>query len=396
MLKGVSRMDEKREMQNRLNQSLSGLKEDPFLAQRVIAQGKGEPEMKKKISFAFVLAMVLLLLLAVAAVAEVLGVNVFELFGKTDTRYAELAPYTTLESTPEVSVNSEELGQTDAAINSAYYDGTSLIVGYTIRNSSRMEEYLPDETLAAAMTQMDNNLVWAADNDEEGELITAWVQAREEGRKAGLVQYHVWPSDHTETDDGIDISPRTEETRTGEDGLEYTMREYNTPLTEELRNLDQLTVNIRLYRTEEYLYFDGEKTWTLQKTEPAGVMRAVVQKTGAEAPVFSGTGTYKGTDFSASVTASASSAALDIHFSELLPQLPEDHWYAFYLTDETGTVLFQNEGWDDEKKEGTITFEGTGKVPQELSLRIIEEQEGEIDVDAEMKEAEEIKLSVKK
>ena len=241
MLKGVSRMDEKREMQNRLNQSLSGLKEDPFLAQRVIAQGKGEPEMKKKISFAFVLAMVLLLLLAVAAVAEVLGVNVFELFGKTDTRYAELAPYTTLESTPEVSVNSEELGQTDAAINSAYYDGTSLIVGYAIRNGSHMEEYLPDETLAAEMMQMDNNLVWAADNDEEGKLITAWVQARDEGRKAGLVQYHVWPSDHTETDDGIDISPRTEETRTGEDGLEYTMREYNTPLTEELRNLDQLT-----------------------------------------------------------------------------------------------------------------------------------------------------------
>jgi len=42
------------------------------------------------------------------------------------------------------------------------------------------------------------------------------------------------------------------------------MREYNSPLTEELRNLDQLTVNIRLYRSEEYLYFDGEKTWTLQ------------------------------------------------------------------------------------------------------------------------------------
>jgi hypothetical protein len=76
-------MGEKREMQNRLNQSLSGLKEDPFLAQRVIAQGKGEPEMKKKISFAFVLAMVLLLLLTVVAVAEVLGVNVFEVFGKT-------------------------------------------------------------------------------------------------------------------------------------------------------------------------------------------------------------------------------------------------------------------------------------------------------------------------
>ena len=158
-------MDEKRKMQSTLNHSLSGLKENPFLAQRVIEQAKGEPVMKKKISFAFILAMILLFLLAAAAIAEVLGINVFEVFGKTNVRYAELAPYTTVENTPEVSMNSVELGQTSAAINSAYYDGTSLIVGYAIRNGSYMEECIPDETLAAEMTQMDNNLVWEADND---------------------------------------------------------------------------------------------------------------------------------------------------------------------------------------------------------------------------------------
>ena len=38
-------MDEKRRMQAVLNHSLSGLKENPFLAQRVIAQGKGEKPM---------------------------------------------------------------------------------------------------------------------------------------------------------------------------------------------------------------------------------------------------------------------------------------------------------------------------------------------------------------
>ena len=123
-------MDEKRKMQSTLNHS------------------KGEPVMKKKISFAFILAMILLFLLAAAAIAEVLGINVFEVFGKTNARYAELAPYTTVENTPEVSVNSVELGQTSAAINSAYYDGTSLIVGYAIRNGSYMEECIPDETLA--------------------------------------------------------------------------------------------------------------------------------------------------------------------------------------------------------------------------------------------------------
>ena len=176
-------MNNKRQMQQKLNHSLSGLKENPFLAQCVIAQAKGEPEMKKKISFALILAMILLILLAVAAVAEVLGINVFELFGKTNNRYAELAPYTTLDNMPEVSVTSVELGKTTAGINSAYYDGMSLIVGYAIQNGSCMEEFIPDDSMIAEMTRLDDNLVWAASNDEEGRLITEWIQARDEGKK---------------------------------------------------------------------------------------------------------------------------------------------------------------------------------------------------------------------
>ena len=43
-------MDEKRKMQEILNHSLSGLKENPFLSQRVIAQAKGEEPVKKKLS----------------------------------------------------------------------------------------------------------------------------------------------------------------------------------------------------------------------------------------------------------------------------------------------------------------------------------------------------------
>ena len=52
-------MDDKRKMQSILNHSLSGLKENPFLAQRVIAQAKGEKPVKRKISIALVLCIVL-------------------------------------------------------------------------------------------------------------------------------------------------------------------------------------------------------------------------------------------------------------------------------------------------------------------------------------------------
>ena len=52
-------MDDKRKMQNILNHSLSGLQENPFLAQRVIAQAKGEKPVKRKLSLALVLCIVL-------------------------------------------------------------------------------------------------------------------------------------------------------------------------------------------------------------------------------------------------------------------------------------------------------------------------------------------------
>ena len=51
-------MDDKRNMQDILNHSLAGLQEDPFLAQRVIAQAKGEKPVKRKISLALVLCIV--------------------------------------------------------------------------------------------------------------------------------------------------------------------------------------------------------------------------------------------------------------------------------------------------------------------------------------------------
>ena len=51
-------MDDKRKIQNILNHSLSGLQENPFLAQRVIAQAKGEKPVKRKISLALVLCII--------------------------------------------------------------------------------------------------------------------------------------------------------------------------------------------------------------------------------------------------------------------------------------------------------------------------------------------------
>lgn len=61
--------DEQKKVQNAMNHTLSGLQEDPWLAQRVLANAKGEEPMGKKVSGAFVAVCILLILTMATAVA---------------------------------------------------------------------------------------------------------------------------------------------------------------------------------------------------------------------------------------------------------------------------------------------------------------------------------------
>ncbi len=66
--------DEQQKVQNAINHSLSGLQEDPWLAQRVLARAKGEEPMAKKVSGFFVIVCILLsMATAVAAGVLYLG-----------------------------------------------------------------------------------------------------------------------------------------------------------------------------------------------------------------------------------------------------------------------------------------------------------------------------------
>ena len=62
-------MDDKKKMQDVLNHSLSGLQENPFLSQRVIAQAKGEEPVKKRISIGVIIIAAVLLIGTMTALA---------------------------------------------------------------------------------------------------------------------------------------------------------------------------------------------------------------------------------------------------------------------------------------------------------------------------------------
>ena len=69
--------EEQKKVQNAMNHTLSGLQEDPWLTQRVLANAKGEEPMVKKVSGAFVVLCVLLVLSMATAVAAGVFIALF-------------------------------------------------------------------------------------------------------------------------------------------------------------------------------------------------------------------------------------------------------------------------------------------------------------------------------
>lgn len=393
-------MKMKNDIRSQVNADLSKVTwtaHDQYAVLNRVREGGVEP-VKKKLSFTAALAIVVLAIGATVAFAEMLGLNVFEFFGDTDDRYKEIAQYTILEKTSEVSVTSVELGTTVAAINSAYYDGQSLMVGYSIQNGSRIEQFAPDDNLIAKMTKVDAPAFGEISTDEEWTLVSQWSQSITDGVPMGIITYSVYPSDHTTTDDGVDIPPYGEESRKGEDGIEYTIREFDAPLPEELQNLDQLTLNIRLYQGVNYFYFDGTDIYTYYEQQVLEPMKATVWKTDAEFNTFTGNGQYNGVSYEITAHASAVNAQLEMTFEgETLPQLPDpDHWYEFQLTNESGKELQIDEYDDSEPGKVRLVYEGTGKAPSELTLRIYVCHEGDFDKEAAIREAQPVVLTLQK
>lgn len=345
-------------------------------AQRLV----GETQvMKKKISVLAIVVAVLLSLALFGAVAELLGLNLFELFGKHDQRLAELAPKAILKEVSPITIESPELGTTTAGINSAYYDGQSLVVAYAIKNGRYMEEFTPDKEQLAGMEKDNNPLMMAVSDPENEGLLLKWNEAAAAGKPFGYMQVSITPSDHTRTRDGTDLPPDSSAHQPGPDGEIFTINDYESPLPEEAQNLDALNIEIGLFKLIQYRYFDGQQSYTgfeSQKLEP---MRATVWRTDADIRRFQGQGTFAGVPLKASVTASATSAQVTLKtIGAIFPALPEDVWYSVYLRDGNQTELRPLDGTSGGTDLIVFNFHGTGQAPDQLEMQLRIDAESDV------------------
>ena len=92
-----------------LDRRLSGFQTDPWLAQRIIASGKGETKVKKKVSgFAIVIAIILVLTMATAIAAKLAGWRLDSMLGMTEGQ-KENYQETGLLDEPRLSVTKNEV-----------------------------------------------------------------------------------------------------------------------------------------------------------------------------------------------------------------------------------------------------------------------------------------------
>ena len=356
---------------------------DDRITRKVNRLVREEQAMKKKISVLTICVIVIISLTLFGAVAELLGLNLFEVFGQTDDRLRELAPKAVLNEVAPVTATSPDLGEVVAGINSAYYDGQSLLVAYSIQNGRRAERFVPSEEMLAKMSLLDPQLGVMAESEDEALIMKEWIAAKDSGIAMGIVRYSVSPSDHTVTDDGLDLPPSTENQMEGEENTVHYIREYENPLPDGARNLEYLNILLRLSQGASYLYFDGTNTYEYFENMELEPMRVTAWRVDAEVRHFEGEGSYNGFQAVAEASVSAAAARVTVTMDNgIFPALPEDTWYNLFLMDENGTEYRAREGGIGNTRQMSVNFDGTGKLPNSLSLRILLVSEGEWDKEA--------------
>ena len=355
-----------------MDSRLSSLDSDPArrrYIRKAIYEAE-EPVMKRKLTTSAVLAVVLAVVLVGTAFA--VGINLFDYFGGNYDRLKEIAPQTELDRGGVAEINTEELGMTRISFNSAYYDGQSLLIGYTLENSEHTETFEPTAEQLAAMEaiEKEGKMYWRGFDGWGSWIPKGFEQAVADGIPHGTVEYSIYAHDTFEAN-GVELSCSMGLENDGPEGS-YRLIEFENPLPEAVRNLDSIEIRMRIGMSVVYTWFDGEEWYRSIEQRDVGELRTVANRADAQTKVYTGEGSYNGIPVHLRAEVSAVHAALAISAEgEAFPKFEDaDTWYDVCLVDEQGVRLCAR-GIDNETNALNVQYEGTGKIPLELRAYIV-------------------------
>ena len=255
-----------------------------------------------------------------------------------------------------------------------------------IEHAAWIERYTPT---AAELTQMeklgDSPFGIAALDDEARAIMQEWQAAIESSTPYGWRSVSVYPSDHVTTDDGTDVPPSSASDDLGENGEYMEMRDFESPLPAELRNLDQITLNCALYYHDTVFYFDGHAFYRSSAARRnVGAIRAVVQRDPDMLRRFTGSAELNGVPITLTAEVSPLAAVLTLNgtgtLADLLPALAgtdADTWLELSLRDDAGRACLPRNGFGpDATLPLTFSLDGTGVLPESLTACLTVQSEG--------------------
>jgi hypothetical protein len=353
-------------------------------ALRQVKEGEARPVMKRKMTLTMLAAVLAVIALTGAALA--VGLNLFDHFGRNDRRLQVVAPEAALMVNDAVEVTTDALGVSRARIDSAYYDGQSLIVAYTLDNYQHYEDFEPTGAELAEMTENRDYLLEAFGIEGDPAATEALRDAIDRKQPYGVVDYTIAVGDRCSTTGGVALPLHAVAMEDGEDGLLYCIQEYETPLPESARDLDSLNLTLPVELSTSWYWFDGESCYEKHDEQPLAALTAAVSRSGAETRSYKWEGEINGAKVSARAEASPVHIKLYIDaeagaFPDPATIWPEaakadETWYSFVLTDSRDMEYRFSGGIEGE---GTLEaeYDGLGYLPDDLTLTVRPEGEGD-------------------
>ena len=353
-------------------------------ALRQVKEGEARPVMKRKMTLTLLAAVLTVIVLTGAALA--VGLNLFDHFGRNDRRLQVVAPEAALMVNDAVEVTTDALGVSRARIDSAYYDGQSLIVAYTLDNYQRYEDFEPTGAELAEMTENRDYLLEAFGIEGDPAATEALRDAIDRKQPYGVVDYTIAVGDRCSTTGGVALPLHAVAMEDGEEGLLYCIQEFETPLPESARDLDSLNLTLLVELSTYWYWYDGETCYEKHDEQPLAALTVAVSRSETETRSYKWEGKINGAKVSARAEASPVHIKLYIDaeagaFPDPATIWPEaakadDTWYSFVLTDSRDMEYRFSGGIEGE---GTLEaeYDGLGYLPDTLTLTVCVDGEGE-------------------
>ncbi|MDO4865487.1 MAG: hypothetical protein Q4C10_02945 [Clostridia bacterium] len=341
-------------------------------ALRRVRAGENGGGARRGLRYGLAIAVAALALTGVA-LAVAARLNLFEAFSGFDHRFAAIPDGNGLPQEASICFRTPEVGETWMRVSDAYYDGQSVIVGYTLENGLRCESFAPSGEALAGMERLEKDMPLSLQNmlvGESQQWEEALYAAKARGEAFGFTE-HVVLLSRFELEDGTAVGQNRGEGIVNPRGEAYYLEEMMEPLPEQAQDRDELVFRLCLQLQTSHFYTENGIVYQDNEARELGALEVKVRRIAGVTARYAGTGEFGGAAIEAQARVSLVSASLEVAAPEDAFDAVQGKSLFVVLADgETGECFLNGSGI---VRDGAIAYDysGIGHVPERLALYLV-------------------------